>query len=342
MRLTLVFTAFFLYSTLGKSQQVNIIPEPVVLKQPRIAAQFAITPATEIVLEGSQLEESARYLNEYLQQFFQFKLKLTKKVSGKNVIRLNYERMDHPIQGAYRLTVDNNGIYIAGDNDKGVFYALQTLIQLMPVPDARLKTRPKRLSIPHVSIEDAPKFTYRGLHLDVSRHFFPVAFIKKYIDYLAYHKLNTFHWHLTDDQGWRIDIKKYPKLTSVGSWRNGTIIGRYPGTGSDDKKYGGYYTQEQIREVVRYAKSRYIEVIPEIEMPGHGSAAIAAYPWLSCFPKQPTEIPANMISPTSVNQQAGGRIKLVQETWGVFDDVFCAGKDSTFLFLQGVIDEVIT
>ena len=179
------------------------------------------------------------------------------------------------------------------------------------------------------------------MHLDVCRHFFPVSFVKKYIDYLALHKLNIFHWHLTEDQGWRIEIKKYPELTKIGGWRNGTIIGRYPGTGNDNIHYGGSYTQEEIKEVVQYAKDRFIEVIPEIEMPGHGSAAIAAYPWLSCFPEKPTEIPKNMISNKSVEEQKNGRIKLVQETWGVFDDIFCAGKDSTFLFLQNVIDEVI-
>jgi hexosaminidase len=179
------------------------------------------------------------------------------------------------------------------------------------------------------------------MHLDVCRHFFPVSFVKKYIDYLAAYKFNTFHWHLTDDQGWRIEIKKYPELTKIGAQRNGTIIGRYPGKGSDNKPYGGFYTQAEIKEVVQYAKDRYIDVIPEIEMPGHSSAAIAAYPWLSCFPEKPTEIPAKMISQKSIDEQKAGRIKLVQETWGVFDDVFCAGKDSTFKFLENVLDEVI-
>jgi hexosaminidase len=178
------------------------------------------------------------------------------------------------------------------------------------------------------------------MHLDVCRHFFPISFVKKYIDYLAAYKFNTFHWHLTDDQGWRIEIKKYPELINIGSKRNGTLIGRYPGKGSDNKPYGGFYTQAEIKEVVQYAKERHIDVIPEIEMPGHSSAAIAAYPWLSCFPAKPTEIPANMISQKSVDEQKAGRIKLVQETWGVFDDVFCAGKDSTFKFLENVIDEV--
>jgi hexosaminidase len=178
------------------------------------------------------------------------------------------------------------------------------------------------------------------MHLDVGRHFFPVSFVKKYIDYLALHKMNYFHWHLTEDQGWRIEIRKYPNLTKIGAWRNGTIIGRYPGTGNDNIYYGGFYTQDQVKDIVKYAADRHITVIPEIEMPGHSSAAIAAYPWLSCFPNEPTVIPYHP-SPRSVEEQAKGRKKLVQETWGVFDDVFCAGNDSTFLFLENVLDEVL-
>ncbi len=168
------------------------------------------------------------------------------------------------------------------------------------------------------------------MHLDVARHFMPVELVKQYIDYLAMYKFNTFHWHLTEDQGWRIEIKKYPKLTEIGGWRNGTIIGRYPGTGNDSIRYGGFYTQEQIKEVVKYAADRYITIIPEIEMPGHSSAAIAAYPQLSCFPDEDTKYPAECVwaGPTKGKQ--------VQQTWGVFEDVFCP-SDYTFNFLQDVI-----
>jgi hexosaminidase len=193
-----------------------------------------------------------------------------------------------------------------------------------------------KFQIPAVSIQDAPRFAYRGLHLDVARHLFPLEFIKKYIDYIALHKMNYFHWHLTDDQGWRIEIKKYPALMSVGAYRNGTIVGRFPGKGNDNTQYGGYYTQDEVKEIVQYAADRYITVVPEIEMPGHASAAIAAYPWLSCFPDKPTVIPRTEAA-TGGNQG----IKKVQETWGVFDDVFCAGNDSTFLFLQNVLEEVL-
>jgi hexosaminidase len=334
MRITISLLGLLLMCSVIRAQ-VSIIPQPVSVKQPRINAKFSITPATVIVLEGSNLQKTAAFLNEYLQQIYLFKLKVVNNSTSANAIRLNYERLDKPIEGAYVLTVNNKGAYIAGDNETGVFYGVQTLFQLLPVPDAQLKMRPGKLGIPYISIEDEPRFEYRGVHLDVSRHFFPVSFVKKYIDYLAFHKLNVFHWHLTDDQGWRIEIKKYPLLTTVGGFRNGTIIGRFPGTGNDNMRYGGFYTQEEVKEVVQYAADRHITVLPEIEMPGHASAAIAAYPQLSCFPDESTKHnPRAAWSGDSTGKQ-------VQQTWGVFDDVFCAGKDNTFQFMQDVLDEVI-
>jgi hexosaminidase len=334
MRLTI--SLFILLSVfVGSAQQINIIPQPKSIKQPKIAASFSINAATEIVLEGSNMTNSVNFLNDYIQRFYNFKLKVVKNSISINVIRLNSERSENEMAGAYNLTVDGKGVYIAGDNEDGVFYGIQTLIQLLPLPDFRFKMRLAKLDIPYISIEDAPRFAYRGLHLDCARHFWSIDFIKKYLDYLALHKFNTFHWHLTDDQGWRIEIKKYPKLTSVGGWRNGTIIGRYPGTGNDGIKYGGFYTQEQIKEIVKYAADRYINVIPEIEMPGHASAAIASYPGLSCFPDKLTAYPKEC---TWSGPTAG---KQVQQTWGVFDDVFCAGKENTFKFLEDVMEEVL-
>ena len=167
-----------------------------------------------------------------------------------------------------------------------IFYGIQTLLQLLPTDKDSINNN--QFQIPQLSITDYPRFQYRGMHLDVGRHFFGVDEVKKYIDYIAFHKFNTFHWHLTEDQGWRIEIKKYPLLTSVGGFRNGTIIGHHPGTGNDSIHYGGFYTQQEIKDVVKYAKDRYITIIPEIEMPGHSSAAIAAYPKLSCFPDEST------------------------------------------------------
>jgi hexosaminidase len=307
-----LFAFSLLIAPILLSAQVNIIPQPVEVKMPATAGSFTITARTPIILEGSGLENSAAFLNDYLQMVYGFKLKVQKNASAGG-IRLNYERMDHPIPGAYNLEVRKDAILINGDNANGVFYGMQSLIQLLPV-DQHVS-----LPVPFVSIKDYPRFSYRGLHLDVGRHFFPVEFVKKYIDYIALHKMNTFHWHLTEDQGWRIEIKKYPKLTSVGGYRDGTIIGRYPGKGNDNTRYGGFYTQAQVKEVVAYAAKRYIDVIPEIEMPGHSSAALTAYPNLGC---------------------TGGPYK-VQQTWGVFKDVFCAGNDTVYKFLEDVLDEVI-
>jgi hexosaminidase len=178
------------------------------------------------------------------------------------------------------------------------------------------------------------------MHLDEGRHFFGMDFVKKYIDFIAMYKLNTFHWHLTEDQGWRIEIKKYPKLTTVGGFRNANIIGRYPGKGSNNTRYGGFYTQAQIKEIVKYAADRFVTIIPEIEMPGHASAAIAAYPELSCFPNESTPAIPTMHSAATLEALKKPGTKIVQETWGVFDDVFTP-TENTFTFLQNVLDEVM-
>ncbi len=211
---------------------------------------------------------------------------------------------------AYNLTVTPRGVRITSSGAPGVFYGIQTLRQLLTagVPEKDASEREHWTSIPCVVIEDHPRFGYRGMHLDVGRHFFPVDSVKKYIDILAMHKMNRFHWHLTEDQGWRVEIKTYPLLTSVGAWR----------AVPDGSVYGGFYTQDEIRDVVRYARERYVEIIPEIEMPGHSLAALAAYPGLSC---------------------TGGPFD-VGTRWGVYDDVFCAGNDRTFEFLQNVLSEI--
>lgn len=213
--------------------------------------------------------------------------------------------------GYYELRIDKKGIRIAAATNKGLFYGIQTLLQVIEehTDDAKL---------PHLEIRDYPRFAYRGMHLDVGRHFFSVDEIKKYLDYLAYYKLDKFHWHLTEDQGWRLEIKKYPKLQEIAAWRNGSMVGHHSDQKFDTIRYGGYFTQEQAKEVVAYAQKLHIDVIPEIEMPGHAQAAIAAYPELGCT-KEPVE---------------------VWQMWGISENIFCPGE-TTFKFLEDVMDEVI-
>lgn len=317
--------------TAGAQTKVVIVPEPVSMEMH--SGNFNFTASTSVIAAENASHE-AKMLNVYLEKLYGFtipvKTKMSKDEKGSaivfNLVKSN-ERKD-----AYQFEVTSDKISITSASNEGLFYGLQTLLQLLPeTKDVSLSTG---FSIPGLLIKDYPRFQYRGMHLDVGRHFFDVDYVKKYIDYLAYFKYNTFHWHLTEDQGWRIEIKRYPRLTSVGGFRNGTIIGHYPGTGNDNTHYGGFYTQEQIKEVVKYAQDRFITIIPEIEMPGHASAAIAAYPQLSCFPDKSTPI-------SDKTPWAGSRDgKQVQQTWGVFDDIFVP-SEYTFKFLENVLDEVM-
>jgi hexosaminidase len=312
--------------------QVNIVPQPANLTES--GGDFSLTSTSNIVYQSKELLASATFLEAYINKTYKLNLKSSSGPATRSSIVLSLMPPIQSIDGkslhSYSLNIQPKSFQLSGTSPEAVFNGVQTIIQLLPLKDGAIK-------IPCVQIEDQPRFAYRGLHLDVARHYMPIEFIKKYIDYIAVHKMNYFHWHLTDDQGWRIEIKKYPKLTVVGGWRNGTIIGRYPGKGNDNKKHGGFYTQEQVREIVKYAADRYITVVPEIEMPGHGSAAIAAYPSLSCYPQEPTI----KYFPKNCTWGGDSTGKQVQQTWGVFSDVFCAGKDETFKFLQDVIDEII-
>lgn len=320
---------FFTTSLFAQDSNINIIPAPVNYKVN--AGKFVLTNQTKIALNDSAELNSANFLNDYLKSCYGFTLGIiTKARAPSNCILLSTRRfIQAPANdGKYTVVISPRYVSIVGDSYPGTFYGIQTLLQLLPAAVQN------EYALPCVSIEDYPRFKYRGMHLDVGRHFFPVDFIKKYIDYIALYKMNTFHWHLTEDQGWRIEIKKYPGLTSVGGYRNGTIIGHHPGTGNDNMRYGGFYTQDEVRDVVKYAADRFITVIPEIEMPGHASAAIAAYPELSCFPNEPTKPAANSV-------WSGSRKgKQVQQAWGVFEDVFCP-SEYTFTFLENVLDEVM-
>ncbi len=307
---------------LAQDAPAAIIPQPVSTEWQ--TGSFALDANTVLVASDSDLL-AANFFNDYLQRFYGLHLHVNKDgatAAHAITLRTNPGGKD----GEYHLETTGNGITIVGSTHAATFYGIQTLIQLLPLTPFQgtaegpvVKTQTGVLNIPAVNIDDYPRFAYRGLHLDVGRHFYSVEFVKRYIDFIALHKMNYFHWHLTEDQGWRIEIKKYPRLTEVGAWRSGTIIGHNPGIGNDSTPHGGYYTQDQIKDVVKYAADRYITVIPEIEMPGHASAALAAYPWLGC---------------------TGGPYQ-VRQSWGVFKEVYCAGNDSVFQFLQDVIDEIL-
>jgi len=329
-----IITSFLIVANLSAIAQtnINIIPKPVDVTQK--SGYFNLDKSTIIVASLSG-KHNADMLNFYLKKFYGFTLAV-KSISpannGKTSITLAVKKLANGKKDEYTLSVYKNRIEINGTSNEALFYGIQSLLQLLPADKDSIQNTP--LGIPQVTIKDYPRFQYRGMHLDVGRHFFGVDEVKKYIDYLAFHKFNTFHWHLTEDQGWRIEIKKYPLLTSVGGFRNGTIIGHHPGTGNDSLHYGGFYTQKEIKNVVKYAQDRYITIIPEIEMPGHSSAAIAAYPKLSCFPDESTLIKPN-------TPWAGSRSgKQVQQTWGVFEDVYCP-SEYTFKFLENVLDEVM-
>ena len=273
---------------------------------------FKLNSSTKIIFpEGNvKMERNASFLSDYFYQSVGMKLDVSSAAFEDNVIELTLDLdNDHP--EAYRIITTENRITISGNNEAGVFYGIQTLRKSTPVGQYAV-------AYPPVVINDEPRFGYRGSMLDIARHFQSVEFVKKYIDLLALHNINRFHWHLTEDQGWRIEIKKYPKLTEVGSMRKETVIGRNSGE-YDGIPHGGFYTQEEIKEIVEYASDRYITVIPEIDLPGHMLAALSAYPELGC---------------------TGGPYE-VERSWGVFDDVLCPGKEETFTFLEDVLGEVM-
>ena len=289
---------------------------PIPLSQTINEGTFIMDSNTQLAFDAD-FKSVATFFKSYIESGSSIRLKDTKSthkiVFKKDTFITNEE--------GYRLKVTKNKIAISASTAKGAFYAFQSLRQLLPVLFENGSYENNAIAIQNIDIEDAPKFIYRGMHLDVGRHFFPVDFIKKYIDMISLLKMNTFHWHLTEDQGWRIEIKKYPKLQEIAAFRNETLIGHYNDQPQkfDGKEYGGFYTQKEIKDVVKYATERHVTVIPEIELPGHAQAAIAAYPELGCTGKQ---------------------VKVATK-WGIFDEIYCP-KENTFKFLEDVIDEVIT
>ena len=295
----------------------EIIPAPVDILTNMSGKAFTLDRETVIQFSGSisKGNEIAGYLNYLLDRFAGFSLEVIDETDKPARNSIYIELGNHPDLAAegYHLAVNKKGVTISGSDEAGCFYGIITLSQMISKQD-------ESIVVPPVEIVDYPRFKWRGVHLDVCRHFFPAEFIKKYLDIMAFHKMNTFHWHLTEDQGWRIEIKKYPKLTEIGAWRDQTMVGHYsdePRT-YDGKRHGGFYTQEEIAEIIQYATDRFITIVPEIEMPGHAKAAIAAYPELGV---------------------TGEKVK-VKEEWGISPYIYNV-EDETFTFLEDVLTEVI-
>ncbi len=263
--------------------------------------------------------QQAAYLQQQLQQQcgLQTTAQNNKAAKGKGTIVLQFNSSSITKDEMYLLEVQNQQIIIKAKSVKGIVNGIQTLLQLLPLQ------RSNNIEVAACRITDYPRFAYRGMHLDVVRHFFPVSYIKKYIDYLTFHKFNTFHWHLTDDQGWRIEMLSYPKLNSVGSWRDSTLIGHFKDAPAryEHKRYGGYYTRAEVKEIIAYAQVRGITIIPEIDIPGHSRATITAYPELSTDPTNKWGVAA---------------------TWGMYNRVnnVLAPTPATFEFLRKVFHEI--
>lgn len=323
MKKTTLYLMLLLASLSLNAQQtapiVPIIPKPASISS--LPGFFQINQKTSIIMGSTGAQKDISFFSSLL-------LSLSGQRCEPAPIPTNHSNYIGFRQAAwgpqvspekYELLITPDSIIISAQAGKGFFNGMMSLVQIAASNTTKDKnTQTTSVKIPCLKITDEPAFTWRGMHLDVSRHFFDIDFVKKYLDLMALYKMNTFHWHLTDDQGWRIEIKKYPELTKTGAWRSGTMIGKYSDKKYDTLHYGGYYTQQQISEIVDYAAKRQITIVPEIEMPGHSVAAIAAYPFLSC---------------------TGKKIE-VAKGWGVFDDVYCT-KDSTFNFLQDVLTEVM-
>jgi hexosaminidase len=327
----------------AQQSTLNIVPIPYEIKV--LDGEFVLNPQTVLItnLNNHDLRFIAEELRSKIETVTTWRLNIIDSSSGDipdaNFIELrttdngttvNFDPTTHPAitksanEESYSLLSSETSIVISARQARGVFYGVQSFRQLLPAAfeadSYTVVPTGTRWVIPAVEIIDKPRFAYRGMHLDVGRHFMPVEFVKKYIDLLAIHKMNTFHWHLTEDQGWRIQIDAYPLLTEIGGFRDSTLIGNYGSGRYDDIRYGGFYTKAEIRDVVDYASKRFIIVIPEIELPGHASAALAAYPQFGC-----TDLDLKY---------------KVQSTWGIFPEIFCP-KEETFEFLTTVFDEVM-
>jgi hexosaminidase len=323
---TLIFTFLILASLAFATEPLPIIPKPVSLKTS--SGAFALSAKTPVIIakNDKDLSLSANFLADFLMNACGMTVEVKNPEKGKSypaAIYLNIKDDGKIAKEGYELTITPKKITLRGGSGAGLFHGIQTLIQLMPQTVYKNGLNQKEVRIQCLTVKDHPRFPYRGMHLDVSRHFFPKEFVKRYIDLIAMYKMNTFHWHLTDDNGWRIEIKKYPKLTSVGAWHvdRGTISWRdqKPQEPGEKATCGGFYTQDEIKDIIQYAADRYVTIIPEIEMPAHSVEVLAAYPELSC---------------------TGGPFTVPPGTYWPNIDILCAGNDSVFIFMDNVLTEV--
>lgn len=312
---TLLFQCTSTETNTKKANPISLVPQVQFLNP--TGEVFLFSQSTYFNVSGTTPAQQygMQHFNEWLYNQHGLRAVFSSELGAGGIF---FRKMTENIQQeAYQLDVYADSIVISAADEAGFYNALQTLKQLFPIS----KDTADAIEIPTVQISDFPRFKWRGMHLDVCRHFYTVNEIKALLDQMALLKLNVFHWHLTDDQGWRIEVKRYPLLTEIGAWRNSTLIGHAANRPEkfDSTRYGGFYTQEEIKSIVQYAFERQITVVPEIEMPGHAVAALAAYKHLGCFDKKYE----------------------VWNKWGVSDDVFCAGKETTFHFIDSVFQEII-
>lgn len=294
-------------------ESFNLIPKPSLVEAG--LGQFVVNPDT-CIYSSEALLSSARFLREVLEPATSYTFPASVEERDNCI---NFQVNPELDTESYTLDVNNQSVLITAADAAGAFYAVQSLRQLLPSEVYATTAQDVEWTLPAIKVADEPRFGWRGMHLDVGRHYMPVAFIKKFIDSMAAHKLNTFHWHLTEDQGWRIEIKQYPKLTEAGAWRDASQISPlFDDVVLDEKRHGGYYTQDEVREIVAYAAERHITIVPEIELPGHAQAAIAAYPELG---------------------NTGEQVD-VRQTWGISKYTYSI-EDSTFEFLENVLTEVM-
>ena len=294
---------------------LDVIPQPQEIVLARDTTPFIIDRSTTIVYPATneKMHRTADFLATFIKEMTGTEVRVSDKEKSSNAIILAVDStMGHP--EGYKLQITPEKVLLTGGSEAGVFYGIQTIHKALPI----LKDGKVAAALPAGTVTDFPRFRYRGFMIDVGRHFFPVSYLKQMIDLMALHNINYFHWHLTEDQGWRIEIKKYPKLTEIGSKRDSTIID-WETKKFDGKPHSGFYTQDEAREIVRYAADRFITVVPEIDLPGHTTAALASYPELGC---------------------TGGPYKVLC-SFGVFPDVLCAGNDQTLQFTKDVLDEIM-